>query len=509
MRRTDSTVPDEETFARAERILSWALGLAASLVLLSWVVVATAHANDRFNIGHVSGAWMALARYAEHGVLYPPLYSHGYFGGTRYMPLQIVLDGGASHLLGDELLAGKLVSYGLMLALLGVLFVSLRRLGCSLPFALGASALLLTTQTGLLAATSIYGDLLPLVLQLSALLVISSRPSSSRAAIAGALCALAFLSKLSAVWAAIAIAIWLVLRSRRLALVFVGITAVIAAAGVAVFEALSHGRMLDNVGALSTSGLFGLSALLLRSPKRMVELSETYASSVWTLMALAVIPVVVSIRRRALSLYQLSLGAAIVVLIVVLNDQGTDYNHLLDLEVLTLLVVGELWALASSTKAPSMLRVTLAALVLWLLASGYVVTMAPVTRDAASKLVRGSSAPGLSRNPVQGYVEPGETLLSEDPTVPVLLDEQPTVLDAFMLLRIGQQHPSWQADLIRRLDRRAFAKVVLMRELDLADSWWRTHHFGLPVARAIARNYRLLGAIDSGYWIYVPRASRV
>jgi len=51
---------------------------------------------------------------------------------------------------------------------------------------------------------------------------------------------------------------------------------------------------------------------------------------------------------------------------------------------------------------------------------------------------------------------------------------------------------------------------VLVRELDPSDTWWRDFDFGVPVARAISRNYRLLeGPGEDGrgsprLWVYVP-----
>ena len=59
---------------------------------------------------------------------------------------------------------------------------------------------------GLLATTSIHGDTLPVVFQFGALLLVL-RGSRRGIAVAGLLCALAFLTKLSAVWAPIAIGI--------------------------------------------------------------------------------------------------------------------------------------------------------------------------------------------------------------------------------------------------------------------------------------------------------------
>jgi hypothetical protein len=105
------------------------------------------------------------------------------------------------------------------------------------------------------------------------------------------------------------------------------------------------------------------------------------------------------------------------------------------------------------------------------------------------------------------YVEPGESLLSEDASVPLLLGRTPIILDAFMLRRIGEMHPAWRADLVRRLNRHQFDKIVLIFKLDPADSWWTDIHFGAHIATAIDCNYHLSRELLAGvfkYRIYVP-----
>src|SRR3954466_15385659 len=69
------------------------LGVAA-LVVTSWLVIAIAHVDDDYPLSGVSGSWIALARYVNAGIIYPPLHEGGSFGGTRYMPLQFVARAG-------------------------------------------------------------------------------------------------------------------------------------------------------------------------------------------------------------------------------------------------------------------------------------------------------------------------------------------------------------------------------------------------------------------------------
>jgi len=184
---------------RAPRWLAWALVGVAALVFAAWLFLAVAHVDDRFQLDHVSGARMALARYFDEGTLYPELYEDGFYGGTRYMPVPIVLHGFLAELTGEYLLSGKLLSYAGMIGLLAAMFVLLRRQGCPVPIALALPAFVLTTQTGLAAGMDIRGDALPLLLQVLAVGIVAgtSRPAPTVAA--AALAAIALLSKTSAV----------------------------------------------------------------------------------------------------------------------------------------------------------------------------------------------------------------------------------------------------------------------------------------------------------------------
>src|SRR6187399_2526139 len=78
-------------------------GLAA-LVAASWLVLVVAHLDDGYGMDHASGTWIALARYANDGTLYPPLYDGESFGGTRFMPVPILLQAGAAHLSAEYLI---------------------------------------------------------------------------------------------------------------------------------------------------------------------------------------------------------------------------------------------------------------------------------------------------------------------------------------------------------------------------------------------------------------------
>jgi hypothetical protein len=487
-----------------DSLLTKAVVVLSGLILLSWALIAIAHVNDRYRVDHEAGAWMALARSVAEGTLYPPLVEDGVYGGTRWMPLQIVATGGFAWVTGEELVSGKLFAYGVFAVLLALVFLGLRQQRCPLPLAVGLSSVLLVTGSGLLAATSIYGDALSVAFQVGALILILRKPSPGWAAAAGTLCALAWLSKTSALWGAAAIFIWLVVRHRRSALPFSAAAILVSVVGWEGFNLISRGRMYDNLVELSASGFTGPGRIFIHSPLRLGRLFLDHAPAFSLLVGLAVVAIVIGLRQRRLTLYQLALLASGAVLIVILADYGTDWNHLLDMQVATVLVVGELYVMAEAMSRGPGLRTGLTAILVVVLLSGYFATLAGDTRDAVRVLGGEGRDASTEKYPLAGLVTRNDVLLSEDPTIPVLLDQTPIVLDSFMLLRLDRDHPQRTEELVRRIEQKAFSKVVLTRELDVSDDWWRTNHFGPRIIRSIADNYGLRAKVDR-YWVYQPR----
>lgn len=468
------------------------LTACVGVAIASWVLVASVHVHDRFHVDHVSGAWMALAKYANAGVLYPPLYDGHAYGGTRYMPMKILSDALAARASGEYLTSGKVIGFVVFALLTALLVTALRKAGCRLSVALALAAIPLLTENGFFAATSNYGDALPVVFQIAAVVLIAGAPNQKAALFAGCLCGLAFFSKFSAVWAGPAIVVWLAVFDRRLLSRFIAAWLGSAALLVGSVELLTDGRFGDNVWGLGGAGFAGVRTVVADAPHKAADELFDVGGAMFVICGVVALSYVFAIARRRWTIYHLCLPLAALVLLVVLADVGAESNHLLDVEVLAVLVAGvslrgaERFALATA----SALAIALA----WL----YVANVLPATRDAASG---DGSWPA---RPVAAYVSPDDSLLSEDASIPVSLGRLPVVLDPFMLLRLDEEHPEWGAALVRRLDRHEFDTIVMNGRPTPTESWWRTHHFGPRIAAAIFRNYRR-GRVLQGYSIYVPR----
>jgi hypothetical protein len=492
--------PSQPNYGLSRHWLEWGLRLVALLVLGSWVLIAVAHVDDKYALDHTAGSWLALARYVNEGVLYPPLYDGTAFGGTRFMPLQFVLHAGVAQLTGEYLVSGKLIAYAGAVVLLAVAFGLARRLSGSPILALGLVAGILVTPAGLLAATSVRGDALPVALQLGAV-TLATRSSRRATAAAAFVSAIAILSKSSALWGALAIIVWLATRERRRLPLFLGCLAIVLGGGLVLFELLSSGRMSDNIVGLSSAGLSGPLSIADDGLRKFASYAERYADAVWLLIPLALVGLLSALSRRRLTIYHLSFLIALPLVVAELADTGVSWNHLIDIEVLTAIVVAELCGSATGHVRPFVQTIVMISLV-WGIATAFQVQERHDVVDAARALV-GKSAKYPS-NPRAGAVGRDDVVLSEDPYFPVSLDQDPVVLDPFMLLRILRDHHDWSAELVGRIQHGRFTKIVLSRRLDPADRWWHDYHFGSQVTNSIANSYRVERRIGR-YWIYTPK----
>jgi hypothetical protein len=490
--------------SRAARFLSAGLLMVAAAILAGWTFLAVAHVGDRYKLDHVSGVRMALAQYFTHGTLYPDLYDGSFYGGTRFMPLPIVLHGTLAELTGEYLVSGKLLAYGVLLALLAVMLGLLRAMRCPLPISLSLVAGVLVTKTGLAAGMNLRADILPLLLQLLAVATVAHTRRPRGTVAAGAFAALALVSKLSAVWAPLAICTWLVIVDRRRLVWFLTAYGLLTGALLGYFGAVTDNRLFENVFGLSTAGMNGIGSLL-RGPYVLFHLLVDQATGTWALFPVVAGAAWLAAKRRELSIYLVSLAWCLVVLFVVLSDIGTGWNQLVDLVVLTALVVGEL---AGRLRLDPARRVAIASalalLLVWVNLTGLVVVILP---DVRTTLASWRTSQLYSSKPLSGRASPATKLLSEDPYVPVSLGQRPVVLDPFMLQRLGRRDPAAVARLVERIRAREFDLVVLVIPLQPVDSeWWREMHFGTPVVEALADSYVFSGTVD-GYHLYRPAST--
>jgi hypothetical protein len=226
----------------------------------------------------------------------------------------------------------------------------------------------------------------------------------------------------------------------------------------------------------------------------------------WILLPFAVVSIGRAIVGRRITIYHIASLVAAAVVIGVLTDAGAYRNHFLDLQILAGILVADLWRAAPPSVSDFVRASVLAAVLLGTLAS-YDNDVLNDT-DAAVRSLAGQNQ-GYDASPLAGVLTPGDRILSEDPYIPVSQGQDPVVLDSFMLRKIVHDHHGWESALIRGINARRFTRIILIRELDPSDTWWRYFSFGAPIISAISKNYRLINV--PGYyqtpghlWVYAP-----
>lgn len=486
-----------------DRISTAGLLLFAGATFLVVATLAAVHVDDRYAVGAASGVWMGLTAAAHAGVWYPTTYSHGFYGGTRYMPLPILLELVGRIVGGEYLVSAKVLVYTVNVALYVLVYIAARRRGAPANVALVIVATVLASSAASTTFLGIRWDSLATLLQLLAVVVVAERSTPRRAVFAGILCALAVATKVSALWAPAAIAVWLVRRSTRRFVEFASALVVTTGLLFALFEALTDGRLLRQAREFTFAGS-GHSSLA-EGIHRFYQLALRNERSLPLLLAIAGVVLVVSLASRQVGPYELGLLFEIPIVIVVMRDFGTYENHLIDLEVLSGLVVAGLW---SKPAKAEWTRVGRVAVVVCLVAAALAAdryTLIPDARAAIAHELRGRPDPRYTTHPAPQLIGMGTCALFEDASIPILAGQRPVVLDAFITHRLQTEDPRALGLLEHRIDTGAFKAIALNFPLTNV-GWFATLDFGTALANAMRAHYRLSETLgDAGLYVYTPR----
>ncbi len=496
---------------RALSLLPRFVGAWVALLLLAWLGTAVANRASPLYLNHVSGAWIAMSHWATQGNFYPPLEFDGHFAGSRFGPLAIALQAGVHDLLGDPILGPKLLHVGYMLALIAGLWVLLRRLRLPVTLCLLLAVLPLSTWIGWTAGLTIRHDALAAALQVWAVVLLTKADKPTIGGVIGAtlLTAVAFLCKFSALWGAAVCFCYLIGRAPKRLGIFIPLWWLIVGAGLVLMEHYSNGHFSQNMrvclfpGA-GDSGEVADKSLVLTAKR--VALILAVEPVLWVTLPLSVLGAWLG-RRRAPHL----LWACVWVWLMsayLMTRAGIDANHLIDLVAVSSLGAGLF--LAQRLDRIDQVRevdvvpargATSLVLSLLLIASvlSFISPMRPTgpwgrraveVADAAASLA-GIRPIRSAREHVLEQLKPGETVLSFNPMVPVLLGEDPIVTDPWMLAIYFKSQPKSQSAFVDRIASRSFDACVfginVGPELD-----YHPQHFGAPALEAIRSHYRLV-----------------
>jgi hypothetical protein len=499
---------------RLETLFCLAAGALAAVTLLCYAVVTWVHLGDRYSIDFIAGIWVALANYVNSGTLYPPLYDGSSFGGTRYMPVYFVLHSLVAQSTGwDYVPSGKLLSLVIVISLIGVTFVIIRRFGVPRSFALLLASFVLLTGPGFQAATSIRADALATLFQLGSVAVIAHL--GPRLAVpAGALAALAVFTKLSALWAPPAIALWLVLHHRRAFLPFAASFIGFVLASALAVQLISDGRFLENLAMMAFSGIVDAWFGFKKSTVYTLEMLRNDALATWALVPFVVGSCALAARRRQLTVYHFAWLASVIILLVVMADTGTDSNQFIEPIALGAIILGALWP--ADRPDTSRIGIVLAIAILWAGGTAFIFQLRAHAQEVTFSL-RGGSYPQPCGAPTGRYCVSTDTLLAKirtktriltaDPSLSVARGNVPVVLDPWAIPKIEARHPEWVGQLVGRVDAAEFDYVILALRFETVDpefELWYRDEFGKTLMSAIKRRYQWIGEFD-GFHLYVPR----
>jgi len=472
-----------------------ARGLAAAAALLVGVsAVRAVHAwrTDAF-LDHVSGAWAGLAFDLSRGVFYRPLYASGHYGGTRFFPLQFALEAAALRLGAAPRATGFALVALAMLGLMLGSFAVLRRWGVARGLAASCAGLVLAAGAAQVGLLAVRGDALPAALSVAGLALGAGPGLRWRGPWGAALLfTLAFAAKETSVFALTALVLWWWwVGRRRAAVTMLALTLLGDVLVLGLIAWASRGRAFQVFVACASGGATLVDVL--HSPVRLLGLvaADPGTAPFLTLGAAAALH---GLRRRPPTLAVIYFATTALATLLIVGSPGTSVNHLLDLHVAALLVVGDWLA-----HEPIPLR----RFAVLALTAGALIAVAPILQD----LHQPKTAPAPDYDRLAEFVHCApRPVLSENPWFPVLAGQRPYLLDGFMFRVVRQQHPRFAQPLWTRLAAGGFGAVILRADprSDSGQAWYRNMHFGPGFLDQLNAHYRWAATLG-GQYIYLPR----
>ncbi len=447
---------------------------------------------------HSAGVWFALADDLRHGVFYRPLYGPLGYGGTRYAPVVFSLLAGLMSVLRDPRLAGYVLALGSSALLLGGVYALLRVLKVERWLAGAGTFLVLATQTGQDALLAPRGDALPAALVVWALAAAVALPDGWRGALWPALLvALAFAAKLTSLYVAAPIFLYLIFAGRkRRAGQFAAFTAAGVVLACAVVLLASHGRVFEVMKASAAAG--GTLERFLSAPQRMAGFLVLDAG-ILPFVVLAVAALIAWPAKFWQDIAPLFFLTAVAATLVIYGSPGTDYNHLLDVQAAAVVLI-VVWISRVEDRA--------ALFGLQALAMAGLLAMIPAWRAHR----REDSAP-LGHNfevtlRLLG-AHPGP-ILAENPLLPILAGQRPYLLDPYMFRVLTERRPALAEPMWRMLREHQFAAVVLGKDPQSAfgRAWYSQLDLGSEFVRQLEANYHPALRFAEGEVVYLPRAEK-
>jgi hypothetical protein len=483
--------------AVSQRLRRLLIATAALVVALTMVRAAVFWRNEAY-LDDASGHLTALAKDVTQGVFYRPLRSEAGYGGTRHLPLRFTVHAALMKVVGDPIQSGFVVSGAAMLLLTLGVYVLLRRQGVAVAVAASCAAFVLAAHPAQEALLTIKSDGLAAALNVWGVALCAGTAVGGGALVASAIAfSLAFATKVTAVSGAAATILWLGCSGRTraaaklLLAVGIGMGAVLGLTGL-----LSHGTVFEIFrasasGGARTADVIAAPLTLARQARRVPE------TLVFIQLGCAALLVLAARGREILTSLPGWLFVCVMgVTAVIFGSPGTDTNHLLDLHVASVILVG-VWM---TRRERLVSEFAAAALTVAALAAS--LSLGSGLANRRSEQRRGLIADTLKLIP-----DKTRPILAQNPLVPVVAGQRAFLLDPFLIRVIAEREPGFADPLWDDMRHQRFAAVVL--ELDARNErsqvLYREALLGERFMEELQRNYEPSASVGLRT-IYLPRS---
>jgi len=519
--------PPSRTQLRNQRLLLGALlGLAGLGIMAALFFIAGTNLDTALRLNHVTGAWIGLAWWFDQGVYFPPLFNGSEYGGSRFGPLPVALQGLLYSLIDEPIRAGKLMSLGTTVLLAVVSLTAMRRLRVGWGLALFMTALWMLTTPGQLAVMSIRHDALATLFQLLAVLLLVRQLSMWKVIAAALCCTLAFYCKVSSVWAPLGLAVHLLIVHRKYFLVYAAVGAGSGVLAAGLVHLASGGRVLENYALLmfageTGSGAAGLKGLWLGA----MDLLHWLQNDEGLVTTLAIPFVILGLIRPVMrdpghipgadddsrprfAPLSIALMLCAGLTAYVAAKKGISFNHFFDLVVLSAVAAaaGLQWAWDYAFPQERALPVLALPRGVAVAATGTLIVGAALSFYTSGVYwLLDTDLKPVSANSF-APIAPGDALLSTDAMIPIYTGSTPVVLDAFALSQFDATMPEAVDALIARIDAGEFKWLVAAKPLDQEVGNfgpWGDNHWGKRITQRIHEQYTLRGPLKVGPLSYV------
>lgn len=459
--------------------------------------------ENRFGVDHSAGVMISLARDLTQGVFYRPLFGTLGYGGTRYFPLYFTLNALLLKLGVPVLLAAYLLSFAAMLALLAGTFCLLIRIGVRRGLAAAAIGTLVASVSAQLAVVCPSADGLASALNVwGAVLLISPNLTSRRVLLGAFLFILGWAAKLTACFGLIAAVAWLLMTGARRRAVQLGVATVtgyLLVVGIMLIG--SQGRVLRIFAACALGGT-GWKRFL-NAPLFMEWDAFHHDLGLFLLVFFSIVAVGADLLESPAACIKrfstLLFASALLLTVLIYGSPGTNVNHLLEVQVASVVVLAHL----TTRPPPTQRQIGIYALVLAVLipaARSMWQTTSQKTFD--SPVARNESC---FRESVRISKKSDRPVLAENPVISVLAGQVPYVLDPWMMSVVRRRIPQFGDPLLERLQHQAFGAVILLKDprTDYGRQWYDKQDFGPGFIVALTAHYRLLSVVNEEF-VYVP-----